>query len=238
MYLRGSEVVQAARLEGRQPVVATIRQNALTDQITPAWRMRDKRTGDIYEISGKVPTDDRLYYEVTAIRTKLGQVGVVTGTVLEIGTPVQTFFRDMAEPGFAANLVADTKTKLNLDPAFVASNEPADYASHDFFEGGDFQPIGNAIGGQYEIRLTFDVVPSLINANLSIEVDIGGTIGRIDGRNVALTADAGETERVTVQFDVYVGATFLANGAGIYVTPSQNVALSNAAVKVTVERVS
>lgn len=49
-FLRGGEVVQSARLEGRQPVVVTIRSSAAAKLITPEWRMRDLRTGTIYAI--------------------------------------------------------------------------------------------------------------------------------------------------------------------------------------------
>jgi SPP1 family predicted phage head-tail adaptor len=65
MYLRGGETVQAARLEGRQPVVVTIRQSSLSRSINPEWRMVDARRGDIYNIRSIVPSDNRLYLELT-----------------------------------------------------------------------------------------------------------------------------------------------------------------------------
>lgn len=65
-FLRGSEAVQAARLEGRQPVVVTVRDNPASRQVTNSWRMRDLQTGTAYAIkSGPVPTDDRGYLEFT-----------------------------------------------------------------------------------------------------------------------------------------------------------------------------
>lgn len=39
--LRGSEAVMAARLQGQQPYVVTVRQSALTRQITSNWRAVD-----------------------------------------------------------------------------------------------------------------------------------------------------------------------------------------------------
>jgi SPP1 family predicted phage head-tail adaptor len=64
-YLRGGETVQAARLEGRQPIVVTVRTSSATRVITEAWRMRD-RDGLEYNIrSGPVPTDNRAYLEFT-----------------------------------------------------------------------------------------------------------------------------------------------------------------------------
>lgn len=75
-YLRGGEVVQAARLEGRQPVVVTVRVNAWTRQITSDWRMRDLRQvqfdedGDLVAgvfkvVAPPVLTENRMWLEIT-----------------------------------------------------------------------------------------------------------------------------------------------------------------------------
>lgn len=63
-YLRGGETVQAARLSGRQPAVVTIRRNSVSAAVTPAWRMRDLRSGVIYNVRSIVPTDDRARLEL------------------------------------------------------------------------------------------------------------------------------------------------------------------------------
>jgi head-tail adaptor len=65
-YLRGGEVVQAARLQGKQPVVVTIRRNTTTAMIEPSWRMRDVRTSIVYNIRSIVRSDDRQWLEITA----------------------------------------------------------------------------------------------------------------------------------------------------------------------------
>lgn len=65
-FLRGGETVQAARLEGKQPVVVTVRNCTQARQIDTNWRMRASRDGIHYNIrSGPVETDDRLYLEFT-----------------------------------------------------------------------------------------------------------------------------------------------------------------------------
>lgn len=63
-FLRGGETVQAARLDGRQPAVVTIRSSSDARQITTDWRMRDTRTGAVYNVRSIVPTDDRAFLEL------------------------------------------------------------------------------------------------------------------------------------------------------------------------------
>ena len=66
IYLRGGESVQGARLQGRQPVVATIRSCPEARAITTDWRMRDTARSVIYNIRSIVPTDNRQWLEITA----------------------------------------------------------------------------------------------------------------------------------------------------------------------------
>lgn len=68
LYLRGGEAALQGRLEGKQPVVVTIRLNASSEAIEPHWRMRDTVRGDIYNIRSIVPTDDRHWLEMTCER--------------------------------------------------------------------------------------------------------------------------------------------------------------------------
>jgi hypothetical protein len=64
-FLRGGEAVIAARLEGRQPVVARLRASTQTRRIQPDWRMRDLRTGVSYAVRSVAPTPDRKWLDVT-----------------------------------------------------------------------------------------------------------------------------------------------------------------------------
>lgn len=52
----GGESVTAARLEGRQPATITVRFSSNTRQVTTEWRLRDERTGTVYNIRS---IDDR-----------------------------------------------------------------------------------------------------------------------------------------------------------------------------------
>jgi SPP1 family predicted phage head-tail adaptor len=66
--LVAGEAIQAARLQGQQPVVITIHYSDATQDITPDWRARDARTGLLYNIRSVANNDERkAYLDVTAI---------------------------------------------------------------------------------------------------------------------------------------------------------------------------
>lgn len=67
-FLRGTEAVIAARLEGRQPVIVRVRASSQTRQITTDWRMRDARSGEAYAVRSIIETDDRAYRDITVER--------------------------------------------------------------------------------------------------------------------------------------------------------------------------
>lgn len=64
-YLRGSEAIIAARLEGRQPVIITVRKDPQTDLVVPG--MRCAVNGRFYNIREYPrPSDNRMTYEFLA----------------------------------------------------------------------------------------------------------------------------------------------------------------------------
>jgi hypothetical protein len=63
-FVRGGEDVMAARLEGRQPVVLTVRKSTDTDDITTDWRATDARTGAVYNIRTVQPSEDRAWIDL------------------------------------------------------------------------------------------------------------------------------------------------------------------------------
>lgn len=65
-HLRGGEAVLAARLEGEHTIVIRVRACAQTRQVSPEWRIEDKRSGVVYAIRDITPTDDRLYLDFLA----------------------------------------------------------------------------------------------------------------------------------------------------------------------------
>lgn len=75
-FLRGTEAVQAARLEGEQPVVVTLRACAATRAIDNAWKLRDARDATrVFDVTAAEITPDRAWVQVLAI-FKRGQADV------------------------------------------------------------------------------------------------------------------------------------------------------------------
>lgn len=77
VYLRGTEAVIAARLEGRQPIVVRVRRNSMTSQIDHDWQMRNLRdsawegeywNGPTYAVRSIIPTENRLYLDIAVER--------------------------------------------------------------------------------------------------------------------------------------------------------------------------
>jgi SPP1 family predicted phage head-tail adaptor len=69
----GGEAVTAARLAGEQPAILTVRQTEATREVTTDWRVRDERTGVIYNIRSIAdPDGGRVWLEL------LCQTGVAT----------------------------------------------------------------------------------------------------------------------------------------------------------------
>lgn len=65
MYLRGTEAVQQARLQSRQPIVLTVRNSSVTNSVTAEWIAQDVGRGVDYNIRTIVPTDDGAFLELT-----------------------------------------------------------------------------------------------------------------------------------------------------------------------------
>lgn len=66
LFLRGGETVQASRLQGKQPVVVTVRRSVKAALINPETILRDEREGTVYNVRAVVPTEDRQFIEITA----------------------------------------------------------------------------------------------------------------------------------------------------------------------------
>ena len=66
-WLKGTEAVQAARLQGSQPVILTIRASAAARLIDDSWRAVDARDAErVFDITSATLTADRAWVEILA----------------------------------------------------------------------------------------------------------------------------------------------------------------------------
>lgn len=65
-FLQGGESVMAGRLQGKQPVIFTVRKSCQVDAVCPDWRIVDCRGGTVYNIRAINEGYSRLYYDILA----------------------------------------------------------------------------------------------------------------------------------------------------------------------------
>lgn len=66
VHRNSGEAVMADRLQGKRTLIIRVRADSLTRTVTNAWRARDARTGQAYNILEATPTVDRAWVDVLA----------------------------------------------------------------------------------------------------------------------------------------------------------------------------
>lgn len=66
LFLRGTEAVMAQRLQGKRPVVITVRASAKTRQISTPLQGVNVRTGEVYAIKAVTPDDTGAWIDILA----------------------------------------------------------------------------------------------------------------------------------------------------------------------------
>lgn len=68
VHLRGGETVMAGRLQGKHTQVIKVRASSDVSLVNTDWRIKDKRTGEVYNIRDREPDVDRAYVHFTCER--------------------------------------------------------------------------------------------------------------------------------------------------------------------------
>lgn len=66
VHRNAGEAVMSDRLQGKRTLVIRVRADSLSRTITSAWRARDARTGQTYNILDVTPTVDRAWVDILA----------------------------------------------------------------------------------------------------------------------------------------------------------------------------
>lgn len=63
LHLKGGESIMTGRLAGQHSQIVFVRASAQSKAVTTEWRVRDDRSGAIFNIRDITPTDDRLWLD-------------------------------------------------------------------------------------------------------------------------------------------------------------------------------
>lgn len=125
----------------------------------------------------------------------------------------------------------DARTIIEIDGLSVGPDfRKGVFQNHDFIVGNALKSL--AIGDTYLVRLSFMIVSSVINNEISVELDIGGNVGRIQGSRPTLPKSAGIVEPVEIVFDVYALDTFQANGGLFFIKSNTAASIWGVSVKI------
>ena len=64
-YLRGSERVIQGRLQGSNTTIVTVARHGFSEQVKTPWRIRDARTGEVFNIRSIIFSEDGGFIEFT-----------------------------------------------------------------------------------------------------------------------------------------------------------------------------
>lgn len=64
IHLKSGEAVMAGRLAGKHSQVIRVRADSQTRTVTADWRVRDKRTGTVFNVRDVTQPDDRAFIDL------------------------------------------------------------------------------------------------------------------------------------------------------------------------------
>lgn len=116
------------------------------------------------------------------------------------------------------------RTRLDRSLAPTSNNNRLTdaFESHVFWAGTSPNKViaARAIGDVIAVSVHLRVVAGRIDGSLTMEFDVGGAVGVVTQKTVVLTGDVGVEERIRVDFIFVTRATWVANGAAVYLTSS------------------
>lgn len=240
----GKERVTSGSIENDRTATLRLRSNTQSRALTEADRVvvRDA----VWRVLGVANSDDKGAYLDMLLR--VDPTAEAVSNLADLGAPEVVieasefvpFFVDLSDAGFTAPLTGGVPTKLTPNPTLLDSNHYAPYDGHQWIQQGRFIPFGTEAGGQYELRVTVSVRPTIADEVLRLSLNIGTDEEPllINAINTPLTASAGEIEQVTVPFDPYIGGLFALNGAAFVAETALGSTITGFGLKIDVERIS
>lgn len=146
----------------------------------------------------------------------------IQGATGEPGTDYGWVFASRSTP--AQPIFEGVRAEISIDPTSTIDRLKGLFAGHSFISENRIQP--RAVDDFILIEIRLEVTSTAMNTQLTIDLDIGGSFGIIERRDIVMPGSAGETLQVTPSaFAVFTGSTFLANGGAIYITATSDVTI-------------
>ena len=129
--------------------------------------------------------------------------------------------------GSALSLTGGVRTKLDLhSDNIISSYLPQGTQVSDFWDANNHKIVTPETGSTYLVRLTFKVNPTVNNASIITQFDIGGAVGTILTDTSRLVRGAGNDTEISQTHWAYALDTFATNGCEIYVEATNDSDLS------------
>lgn len=125
--------------------------------------------------------------------------------------------------GSPLSLTAGVRAKLTITADTVVdaySPSAVDYT--DLYDDATGKIKSLNVGDSYIYRLNFKAVPNNSNASITIDYDIGGSVGIISEGGARLFKGQGVATPISQTVASYSLGTFFTNGCEIYLTPTHN----------------
>lgn len=125
--------------------------------------------------------------------------------------------------GGSAQSVSSARVALRNDGSFSINRLSAPFTSSIVSSAGVIQPV--AVDDVMKIVVRLSIVPTLINTDFKLELDIGGTFGVIDPVVHRLGEGAGVEHVRDFVYEPFMRDTFLANGGTFYASADTEVSV-------------
>lgn len=161
--------------------------------------------------------------ETTAGANTATRVGGLIDDILDSGDSLSGGFWQQYRDGTytVSNklaVLAGVRTPITIDGVASTVASPNGYPAIWNTSINKVEPL--ALDDFYTIRLDIKGESDVASVNrFDVEMDIGGSLGVISARTEIFAKGAGITQSFSPSSQFFVGATFLANGGAIYLTP-------------------
>jgi len=118
------------------------------------------------------------------------------------------------------SLTSGNRTKIINNGGTTSIGDPSGVAIYNTTTGKIMPESEN---DTYLVRFQCKASTNATSPYFDLEFDIGGSLGVIDSRSISLNKGSSTTNNVSITTLVFVGSTFITNGAETYITTNSSI---------------